>query len=294
MNTATAGYRLIKKLKDERFDVDNLHHYHLLIQIGTRDLQVCIVDARDNRCLLIEDYILEKVKSYSELHKLLKSLFESHHLLMAGFWKKVKVSFKSNKFSLVPSALFIAEAMRDYLELNAKITDNDKILYYKHIKSNAICVFAVNKTIAQWVKTLYPNAEVGLVHQSCTLIEGALYHSKHTKTNAIYLYIDRFKLHVMTLRNGTLEYYNQFAIKQFNDYIRYIMLVVKGLKKDQATSEVVMWGYIGKQSTHYHEFYKYIKNISFGDRPDYLNFGYIFDEAQDHHYFDLYSIYLCE
>ena len=69
---------------------------------------------------------------------------------------------------------------------------------------------------------------------------------------------------------------------------------MKGLNRNQKTSDVVLWGYIGKQSPHYNEFYKYIKNISFGDRPGYLKFGYMFDEVQDHHFFDLYSMHVCD
>ncbi len=56
----------------------------------------------------------------------------------------------------------------------------------------------------------------------------------------------------------------------------------------------MLWGYIGKNSPHYHEFYKYVSNVIFGHRPEYLQFGYMFDEIQEHHFFDLYSIYLVE
>ncbi|UII32630.1 DUF3822 family protein [Fulvivirga ulvae] len=295
MDTATISYKLIKKIKDEKFDIDKLHQYNLMIQIGIRDLQIAVVDSTNNRCLLLEDYILASVKSYNALKELLATLFEEHHLLMAGFWKTVRISLKSNKFSLVPSALFVKEALHDYLRLNSTIDpEQEEILYYKHIKSDAICVFAIRKELYNWLSSLYPNAEVGFIHQSSALIEGVINFEKTNKKNTMYLYIDRFKLHIVTLKNNKLEYYNQFSIKQFNDYIKYIMLVMKGLNKNQKTSDVILWGYIGKQSPHYNEFYKFIKNISFGDRPDYLNYGYIFDEVQDHHFFDLYSIHLCD
>ncbi|MBL6445530.1 DUF3822 family protein [Fulvivirga sp. 29W222] len=295
MDTATISYKLIKKIKDEKFDIDKLHQYNLMIQIGIRDLQIAVVDSTNNRCVLLEDYILASVKSYKALKELLATLFEEHHLLMAGFWKTVRISLKSSKFSLVPSALFVKEALYDYLKLNSTIDpEHEEILYYKHIKSDAICVFAVRKELYEWLNSLYPNAEVGFIHQSSALIEGVINFEKTNKKNTMYLYIDRFKLHIITLKNNKLEFYNQFSIKQFNDYIKYIMLVMKGLNKNQKTSDVVLWGYIGKQSPHYNEFYKFIKNISFGDRPDYLNYGYIFDEVQDHHFFDLYSIHLCD
>jgi len=295
VNTTTTGYKLIKKIKDDKFDVDSLHHYNLMVQIGVRDFQVAVVDSRNNKALLLEDYVLASVKTHGELANLLSSLFSDHHLLTAGFWKKVRISFKNSKFSLVPSSLFVKEAKLDYLKLNSNVDEeSEEVLYYKHIKTDAICVFAVRKNLVAWLKELYPNAEIGFVHQSSSLIEGVMNFAKTNKRDSMYLYIDRFKLHIVTLKNNKLEYYNQFTIKQFNDYIKYIMLVMKGLNKSQKTCDVILWGYIGKQSPHYNEFYKFIKNISFGDRPDYLKYGYMFDEVQDHHFFDLYSTHLCD
>jgi hypothetical protein len=99
-------------------------------------------------------------------------------------------------------------------------------------------------------------------------------------------------MHILAAKEGQLIYYNQFPIKHFADYVKYIMLVLTALGMDQQTSQVIMWGYIGKNSPHYHEFIKYIRNVSFGQRPTHLTFGYLFDELQEHHFFDLYSIHL--
>jgi hypothetical protein len=70
------------------------------------------------------------------------------------------------------------------------------------------------------------------------------------------------------------------------------MLVMKTLNMTQQSSQIVLWGYIGKNSPHYNEFYKYINNVVFGYRPKHLKFGYMFDEVQDHHFFDLFSMHL--
>lgn len=293
--TATVSYKLVKKIKDDKFEVDDLHHYSLIIQVGVRDLQICIVDTRDNRCLFIEDYILASVKSYVQLTEVLESIFDEHQLLKAGFWKNIKVSFKNNKFSLVPAPLFTKTSILDYLKLNVKIEpEKEELLYYKQIKTDAVNAFAVNKILYNWLIETYPNVKIGFVPQSSGLIEGVLSQTKHHKPESLFLYVDRFKLHIVTTRDGKLEYYNQFVIKQFSDYIKYIMTVLQGLGHNQKSTPVILWGYVGKQSPHFHEFAKYIKNLSFGDRPDFLNYGYFFDEAQDHHFFDLYSIYLCD
>ena len=70
------------------------------------------------------------------------------------------------------------------------------------------------------------------------------------------------------------------------------LLVLSALGMNQQTSRVVMWGYIGRNSPHFTEFAKYIRNVSFGKRPGNLSFGYLFDELQEHHFFDLYATHL--
>ncbi|HOO10190.1 MAG TPA: DUF3822 family protein, partial [Cyclobacteriaceae bacterium] len=120
MAAAAQSYKLIRKIKDEKFDVDHLHQYVLLVHLGVRDLQIGVVDAQE-RLVLFEDYIFQNLNSSEGLLALLKELFEAHHLLTAGFWKKVKFSIKNNKLVQVPQALFVEDAAPEYLRLNAKL-----------------------------------------------------------------------------------------------------------------------------------------------------------------------------
>lgn len=294
MQATAQGFKLIKKIKDDRFDEDNLHQYKLLVQLGVRDLQVAIVDSEDARLVFFEDYVLGDSNSHSELINLYQQLFDSHPVLHAGFWSEVRISIKSSKFAQVPASLFIKEAAAEYLRFNAQLdTEKEEVQICHNHRSDAVTVFAVQKDLISWLNTIYGNTRLSLVHQSAALIEGVL-ECANINENPLYIYVDRFKLHIMAVKEGKLLYYNQFLIKQFSDYVKYIMLVLKGLGMDQNTSQVILWGYIGKNSPHYQEFVKYVRNVGFGSRPSYLKFGYLFDEVQDHHFFDLYSIYLLQ
>lgn len=293
MQSTAIGYKLIKKIKDDRFDEENIHQYDLLIQLSVRDFQVGIVDGSDDRVLFFEDYVLGDLTSYQELLSLFKTVFESHPVLQAGFWNSVKVSIKNNKFVQVPNSLFVEEAAAEYLKFNAHIDkENEDVIFCHNKKIDAVTIFAVQKDLLSWFESMYANTKIHLVHQSSALIEGVLQYARQSDNGKLYIYVDRFKLHILSIENSKLIYYNQFAIKQFSDYVKYIMLVMKGLNMDQQTSEVVLWGYISKNSPHYQEFVKYIRNITFGSRPEGLKFGYIFDEVQEHHFFDLFSIHL--
>lgn len=293
MQAATVSYKLIKKIKDDKFDEEKLHHYKLLVQLGVRDLQVAVIDADDNRLLFFEDYVLGDLSSHNELIEVLRSLFESHQILMAGFWKSVIFCIKNNKMIQVPASLFVEEAASEYLAFNASVdSEKEDILFCQNRLSDAITVFAFQKELNQWIKIIYANTSISIVHQSAALIEGVLDFSKSVSGTPLYIYVDRFKLHILSAQAGKLIYYNQFPVKQFADYVKYIMLVIKGLNLDQNTSQVILWGYIGKNSPHYQEFYKYIRNVVFGGRPAHIKFGYMFDEVQEHHFFDLFSLNL--
>ena len=283
---------MIRKIKDEKFDEENLHQYSLLIQLGARDFQTCVVDD-SNRVVLLEDYVFNDVGSPEEQVAIVKELYDAHPLLMAGFWKSVTFSIKSNKFVQVPAQLFVAASAAEYLKFNARIEpENDQILYCQNASIDSITVYVAPKPLYDWLTTIYKNASLKFIHQSTALIEGVLNVATKQKNSPLYLYVDRFKMHILAAKGGQLIYYNQFPIKHFADYVKYIMLVLTALGMDQQTSQVVMWGYIGKNSPHYHEFIKYIRNVSFGERPKHLSFGYLFDELQEHHFFDLYSIHL--
>jgi hypothetical protein len=295
LQTATLSYKLIKKIKDEKFDEEKLQNYVLLIQLGVRDFQVAVIDSDDSRLIFFEDYVLSDITSHTELLSLFKTLFESHELLTAGFWKKVKVSIKNGKVIQVPSSLFVEAAAEEYLAFNARVNSETELtLYCSNVKSDAVSIFAMQKDLHDWLTHVYSNSTLHFFHQSASLIEGVLNFSKSQKTQSLYIYVDRFKLHILSIQNQKLVYYNQFVINQFADYVKYIMLVMKALNMDQNKSQVVLWGYVGKNSPHYQEFYKYIRNVTFGDRPDHLKFGYMFDEIQDHHFFDLFSMNLLD
>jgi hypothetical protein len=293
LSSIAPRHKLIKKIKDEKFDEEKLQRYILLVQIGAKDFQVAVIDSDDSRLIFFEDYVFNEVNSQAELQTALQGLFDSHEYLMAGFWKEVRVSIKNNKFIQVPAALYIDAAMDEYLKFNASFDkDTESVAACRNDKSDAVTVFCLQNAMMDWLKRVYANSTLKVYHQSSALIEGVLNSSVVVRDQPLYVYVDRFKLHVMFVKDGKLIYYNQFLIKQFADYVRYIMLVMKAMGMDQETTRVVLWGYIGKNSPHYQEFVKYVRNVSFGPRPVHLKFGYIFDEVQEHHFFDLYSMNL--
>jgi len=283
------------KIKDQTFDVEQLHRYTLSICVGIRDLQLCVVDSASCKVLIAEDYSFKGVNTVNSRLKAIHQLYESHHVLRAGFWKNIKISLKTHKFTLVPSELFISSAKEDYLAINTEIkTSIDEVLYYKHIQSNITNVFLADRRLINWLTKVYPTQKLEFIHQGSSLIEGILRHKDLHHEKSIYGLFDRGILHLVVMEKKSLLYYNQFAVKDGDDMLKYSMLVFKELGLDQVKTKFLLWGTIKSNSKHFAILEKYIRNISFGSKPSFLKFSYSFDEIPDHQFFDLYNIAFCE
>lgn len=295
MEQEVGNFRLVNRIKDTSFSIDDLTHYNLSLLVGRHDFQFCVIDTRGNKCLLLEDYELEGISSTNIQINTLYKLFEGHHLLMAGYWKSVKLAMKNQKFTILPSHLFSSDHVRDYLKLSTEVdADLDDFYYYKHIQSEAVSVFAAERKIIEKVRSIYPTLTVQVVHHGSAFIEGIQSHRDFTYYKDLYIHIGRSNFSLVVTEDNKLLLYNRFPYQNSQDIVKYTMLTLQELGMSQQETKALVWGTISSNTPHFKELYRYIKNLSFGGRPSYLNFAYMFDEVPDHQYFDLYSIYVCE
>ncbi len=292
--SATLTHQPIVKVKSAKFDVDALQTYALCLNVGIRDVQVAVVDETDNSLVLLEDYRLEGVKTVNARIDALRGLYQDHAVLKAGFWSKVKLAVKTHKFALVPTNLFAREAMMDYLSISSEVKKTEVLDFYKQISSDHVTVFANDSKLDAWFKETYPTQNVQVLHQGSALIEGVMKYDDHSHEKSMFCNLDGNILHILVSEKRKLLYYNQFAVKESQDFLRFIMLVFKEVGLNQKTSKVIFWGAMKHNSPHIELLKKYIRNISFGARPGYLRYSFEFDELPEHQYFDSTNIYLCE
>lgn len=286
------AYKLLKKVKDPKFDIDRLHNYSLSLHLGPRDFQLFVTDTEPGRCMLLEDYVFNQECTTQQKLEILHHIFDDHHLLLVGFWKSVVFAWKNRKFSMVPAAIFSDRSISSYLRLNGPFDyEKDHIFTAYHPSGDFVNVFAGEKAIVDFIDQTYKNKPVQYLHQSSVLVEGAREFAGEDGPTVL-LFIDRFSLHIGVLTGDSLMFYNQYPIKRFNDYIKYIQLVAKELDLDFNKLPIVVYGYMGQNTPHFEALKKSLGSIGLGRRPGGLKYGYVFDEILDHQYFDLLNIYL--
>ncbi len=293
MAYSVGNYNLARKIKDPQFSIDRIDQYDLLLLAGQYDFQFAVVDAQQHRCLLVEDYTFSG--SEADVGETYRALIEEHQLLMAGYWNRVKLAVKSQHFTLVPSAYFSAENTVHYLTL---VTDTPTSKYtvnhYLVKELDAVMVFGAEKQLVERLRNTYPSQDVGIISQGSAFIKGVQQADTGSYYRSMYLLVDRQHVSVIVEEDHKLILYNRFAYRTPDDIVKYILTVFQKSEMDQNETRVTVWGNIPAQSEQYLALYRYIRELTYGTKPDFLEFSHVFDEAPEHQYFDLYSMYLIE
>lgn len=284
---AITAYKLIRRVKDESFDGEDLDRYTLLLQLGPRDAQVALYLRSSGKLIFLEDYVFPEAGTRDNLSSI-KSLFDGHTFLCARFWKEVLISIKGSHFTQVPADLFDKSNATEVLKLNSSFDPQHEIVAWSPPFKHIVTVFSVQRSLYSWLNSVYNRQTSNFLHQSGNLIAAA--QTDTTVPVGLHVYIDRFSMHLTAIASGRLIYYNQFVIKEFQDYIRYIVLVMKTLSLDPEAFPVILWGFVSKTSPHFAEFKKFIRHVTLGTRTRSVGFSPAFSEVQDHFFSDIFAM----
>ena len=287
-----ANYRMINKLQDEIFDPSHLDSYALLLVVGIRELQIAVISLDKYRCLFLEDYMLKDIRTSSERIAVLAKIFNEHLFAKAGFWREVKCTIKSHKFSFIPRSVYSRENAQHFFEINAAFSPRNEHLYvYPHKLTDTVNVFAADRKLINWITTLYPLKKLSICHQGSIFVETIMHTYKNQK-KVLYCLLDKRVLHICITEKRKLYYYNQFAVNNNEELLKYIALIYKQL--ELSGMQIVFYGTVAAASPQVSYLKSKIQQLSLGIRPKFMQYPYMFDNLAKHHYFDLFGTGLCK
>lgn len=294
MPAELATGELIQKIRDDHFNVDHIAGYHLMLKLDETKLKFCITEEESHRCLFIEHIALDKDLSSNGRITLLERIYDDHSFLKAGFWKSVRLIISSRHFTFIPAPLFDPNELDSYLSLSTRYQlEQDELGFYAHQNSEAVCAFSINRQLSDWFRKMYPSKEVQFIHNTSPLIEGALHNTMPDLQKQLFLFADEDQLTGIVTFKGKLEFCNVFTFHSPEEFLYYVLWIMRELGMDPNSNNVILFGEITEESMLYKKLYEYIRNIGFGDKPSFLKFSYQFDEVNDHRYLDLYCMNLC-
>ncbi len=276
---------------DKSFNSKNISNYHLSLQIFLKGFSFCVLDRENNKFVALGHYYYEHLVSYKKLLELIERVFQSSELLKLPF-QHVKVLFATPKFTFIPSAFYEEDKITDIFEFSHKIAKFEQ-LYTNYIYSNSTYVaFAIPSFIKDWIENSLPTAKI--YHQSIPLIEEVLLKNKTSLVSkSVYVNVYHSFFDVAYIEKGNLALFNSFAYTSITDFQYFLLNVYDQLKLSSADVPTVFSGFISKADVKIEYSKKFIKNISFLQKPSHFQYSFDFNSIEDHYFTNMINLYQC-
>ena len=284
------GIKSSRSLIDPFYKPEYKGSYFLSAQLGKDGLYLAVMDLTNNNYLALEEHTFEGVQNMFQLKTEFENSIENSALIKADFEKSV-IGIINEHVSLVPEALFDEQHKSDYLELaHGKLSD---FTIYEDglINTRARNVYAVPNLISSSISEKIPSAQIR--HYSSSLIDGLSLEYKRREGEIVVLHVQYSHFEILFFRDGVLQFYNSFNYTTAEDFIYYTLFVFEQLELNADKITVDVFGEIVEDSSVYQLLYKYVRNISFGNRPKTLRYSSSFDVISKHQYYNLFQQFLC-
>ena len=249
---------------------NKLKNLELSIQLSLSGLSFCILNKDSNTIIEVKELRFEKRLNPFEVLDELKVLFENESTLNNSF-TNVTIVHNNDLSTLVPEALFNKNHVADYLKFNSKILKSDFIAYDSILENSSVNVYVPYININNYIYDKF--GTFIFKHISSVLIESILRIEKASTTPKVYIHVSLNHFEIIIIKEGKLELYNTFVYNSKEDFIYYILFTAEQLNLNPETLNLVFIGDITEDDEIYNIAYKYIRNISFGNRND--DFEYI-------------------
>jgi hypothetical protein len=273
---------------DAAFDTKHCEKFCLVMEIQSEQLTLAVLDNLTNDFLAFEQYHFRKQNTEELMAEQIAKLAEEHEWLSAGF-KRVDVLIVTEKFTLVPSALFDSHNSATYLYFNQPKAENEIVLNDLLRNGDARNVYAINDKLDRAVRKIHGTARIRQ-HLS-PLIERQLFNGKNKTGKKAFVHIQQGRFDLIISEGNNLQMANSFRYQTSEDFIYFLLYSCEQLKMNPEQMEVEMAGEVQTDSAIAGLARKYIRNVNFVQRPTEARFGKNFDQFAPHFYHNLFILH---
>ena len=276
------------ELFDETLDINSTGNYELCVQGSPDGLAFSILDTIRNKFVMIRGFEPDENKYFSATNIgeiISKDDFLSQH------YKKVHIIMPSQKFTLVPSALYDPGKKEEYFTLNHSNEDNDPVSANKIEEPDSYIVFSVRESISKLFADFYPG--VLPAHHLKPLLFHIAHARKSSHGNYIHLHVERDYFDLIVGDSNSLRFCNAFSYRNISDIMYYVLNVLKNLGISQEET-IFFSGYTEKYDDLSSGIAMYIRTVKFAEPSGKFTFSYVFNDLELQRFLPLFSIVSCE
>lgn len=278
-------------LFDKSYSESKNKTYKLYVELSNNGLKHTILNADNNTFIGIEEYRFTDVYNDYSLVEPLKNIISNNPIYKKKF-KSITISFVNNRSTLIPNAIFKADKLESFHQFNFPKQEEDQFFSDQLINLSAHNIYSIPDFITELFSSL---ENVNFKHFSSPLIEASLISAKNDNAlSAITVHVLPSSFQIIVIKNQKLELYNSFIYQSSEDFIYYLLFVLDQLNINNEETSISLTGNVEKNSVIYAMLNKYIKTLTFGNRPENLTFSYIFEETPKHFHHSIFNQFLCE
>ncbi len=280
-------YTSLFQAKDDSFQIDHINTYDLCLEIGMSLMRIGIIEAKSNRYLFIEDY--EFAPSYT--WDGVKAVLETKEWLKSKKWNQVKVSFLTEKYSLMPTSLVDENQLESYLKPLVDINyEKEKILLYK-LKKDLTLVFLVPRLLEDIIEDIYPLDRVYWAPHIASLLQLSFHFTKEYESKSFFLYVEKDVVSMVVVEGEKILLTNVFYYTTAHELLFYIMFICAELKISSVQDYVYLSGDLSMQVIS--KLKTYFEKVEVMNRSSVISYSHFFDRAPHHQYITLAGISFC-
>jgi len=283
----TGANNILPKANYSPSSLDNLltEKCHLSVEIGLNSISYSIFDTLTLTYIVLKDFKFDSgniEKSIANLEKIITSEF----LLIKEFYSSC-LSLNNFPSTLVPTPFFNDNKKENILNFNQETHDDTLTDKLQHI--DAVNIYSVPTKLTELIQKHFPSTQVR--SSSSIWIDQLLAQNKEDEK--VYAVISDNLLELFVIKNGKLELHNNFVTDSKEDVLYYLLFVMEQLRLSTEKTELVLFGHILKSDDLYQLLFDYVRHISFGKRPNNLQYANELGSIKEHQYFCLFSQLLC-
>lgn len=273
---------------DSELAFENSNHYLADVSISAQ--RICITISLPQRVLGFR-YIQTNNNWFNASANEIKNGIDMLEWLSHQY-KQVRVFINNNLYTLVPEALFENDNAAEYLHAVHKVTSTHQILTTAVQNRQAVCVFALSKTMLTAIKQYINPAS--MLHHSANMIQLANQFNETDLKHHLLVNIEQDFISVLLYQQNEIHYFNTFIVETDTDIVYFILSVAEMLKLPKDKFGIYLLGNFSNTSATVQLLKKYVTNVHLMPRLQSVQYPIAMREVQEHqHYLPLHTL-LCE
>lgn len=276
------------ELFDETLDINSTENYELSMQVSRDGLSFSLLDTIRNKFVLIRSFEADE-NQYYNAEKTEELLTKDDFLVKR--YKKVNIVLPSQKFTIVPAALFDPGKKDEYFTFNHTNDEGNTVIVNKLTDPDAFIVFSVPRQLSDLISRIYSGAHP--YHHLKPTLDHISHSRKSLSGNYIHIHVEREYFNLIIHDNNSLKFCNSFTYRNISDILYYVLNVFK--KLDIKQEETIYFSGLTEQYDDLSSnFSIYVRNIKFAEPSGNFTFSYVFNDMELHRYLNLFSVVNCE